>query len=63
MRILAKREANEQRRKRFLNARKRLIGLDVEGLNQQLAERDLNNEKMKETNRLEGLLYIIANFV
>ena len=52
-RINTKREANEERRKRYLNARLRLIGQDVEGLNRQLEEKKQANVDKDEIDRLE----------
>lgn len=54
LRIQSKREANEQRRKRFLDARTRLIGLDVEGLNQQVAEKQRIKDEEKTEAKLES---------
>lgn len=54
LRIKAKREANEERRKRFLNARSRLIGLDVAALDQQVAEKAQRRQREQEIARLES---------
>jgi hypothetical protein len=53
LRIKAKREANEERRKRFLNARSRLIGLDVAALDQQVAEKEERRRREQEITKLE----------
>ena len=53
MRIISRRDANEERRKRFLDARTRLIGLDVSALDKQVAEKDTAKTKEKELLRLE----------
>lgn len=55
MRIKLKREANEQRRLRLLDARKRVIGLDVDALNEQVAEKERMKSDMKEIERLESM--------
>lgn len=51
-RIRMKREANEQRAKRFIDARTRTIGVDIDGLNQQCAEKSQSNRDTQEENRL-----------
>ena len=45
---------NEERTKRFQNARARTIGIDVDSLNAQVAERQLNILKDAELARLEA---------
>lgn len=50
---MAKREANEVRRKRFLDARTRLIGLDVSALDQQVAEKEKAKQQEKDLVKLE----------
>lgn len=52
-RIKAKREANEQRRLRYLNAKVRMIGLDVQSLDQQVAEKQRIKQSEKEADRFE----------
>ena len=42
--LVAMRERGEARRDRFLNARQRTIGVDVEALNQQMAEKEARDE-------------------
>ena len=55
LRIQRKRENNEQRRLRLLDARRRVIGLDVEGLNAQVAEKGKLNCDKDELERLEKI--------
>ena len=43
-RIRLKREQNAVRRDRFLDARKRVFGLDVEALDAQVAEKAMNDQ-------------------
>lgn len=52
-RIKSKREANEQRRVRYLNAKVRLIGLDVQTLDQQVAEKQRMRQTEKDADRFE----------
>ncbi len=52
-RIKAKREANEQRRIRYLNAKARMIGLDVQSLDQQVAEKQRLKQNEKDADRFE----------
>lgn len=52
-RIAMKRAANEERRLRFLNARKRVMGIDVTALNAQVAEKAALAEAEKEADRYE----------
>ena len=52
-RIAMKRAANEERRLRFLNARKRVMGIDVAALNAQVAEKAALAEAEKEADRYE----------
>jgi RIB43A len=63
MRIISRREANEERRKRFLDARTRLIGLDVSALDAQVADKEKVKLKEKELLKLERKLeYILYDF-
>jgi len=57
-RIQMKREANEQRRLRLLDARKRVIGLDVDALNEQVAEKERMRSDQKEVERIEKLRFL-----
>lgn len=45
---------NQVRLQRFLNARQRTIGLDVQALNDQIEEKRRLKELQKDTERLEG---------
>eukprot|EP01035_Chromulina_nebulosa_P018506 gene18506-24223_t len=58
LRIQAKRQANEERRRRFLDARKRLIGQDVQALDQQVLEKQKNKAYEKDLDKLERLRII-----
>jgi len=51
--IEAKRRANEERTKRFLNARQRTLGVDVQGLDAQIAEKRRNQQNNDDNDRLE----------
>lgn len=53
-RIRMKREANERRRERFLDARLRTIGLDIVGLDAQVAEKRRNQQNDRESDKLES---------
>lgn len=55
LRIRLKREANEARRIRFLNARTRVIGLDVDALNAQVAAKNRMNAEEKDSGRNERM--------
>lgn len=50
-----KREANQARTERFLNARQRTLGLDLQALDAQVAEKKRNCQNNKESDRLERL--------
>jgi DNA polymerase III alpha subunit (gram-positive type) len=52
-RIKAKRDANEQRRLRYLNAKARMMGLDVATLDQQVAEKQRMKQNEREADRFE----------
>jgi hypothetical protein len=52
-RIKMKREANAARRERFMNARKRVMGIDVAALNAQVVEKKALVEAEKEADRYE----------
>ena len=52
-RIARKREVFEKRRENLLNARKRVIGLDVEALDAQVAEMRRNRADDKDADRFE----------
>lgn len=51
--IAYKRQQNEQRRLRIHNAKQRTIGLDIEGLNAQVAEKQRNNMRDRDLINLE----------
>ncbi len=55
--ILRMREANEQRRQRFHNARDRIIGVDVAALDAQVRERKLNVMADADLERLEAIRF------
>lgn len=48
------REANEQRRLRILNAKVRIIGLDVDALDAQVAEKRQNASNKTDNDRIES---------
>lgn len=54
--IQRKREAFEQRRLRILNAKVRIIGLDVDALDAQVAEKRQNAADKTESDRFESKL-------
>ena len=54
LRIQAKREANDKRTERFLNARMRTIGLDVQALDAQVAEKQRNQQNGVDSDKLES---------
>lgn len=54
LRIDCRRNANEERRIRFLNAPKRLIGVDSQALDYQIAETRQNRDNFKEADRMES---------
>eukprot|EP00981_Chlorochromonas_danica_P002070 scaffold420_cov169-Ochromonas_danica.AAC.30 len=54
-RVLKRREENEIRRQRYLQAKVRLIGVDVQALNQQVAEKHRLRQDEKEADRFERL--------
>lgn len=55
LRIQKKREANEARAKRFLDARQRSIGVDVAALDAQVAEKRRNQQNNDDSDRLERI--------
>jgi len=52
--IQRKREQNEQRRLRILNAKARIMGLDVQSLDQQVMEKEQQKQREKEADRFES---------
>ena len=52
-RIRLKREQNEKRKERFFDSRKRLIGVDVDALDAQVAEMQKSKADGKEADRIE----------
>ena len=62
-RIKMKREANAARRERFMNARKRVMGIDVAALNAQVAEKKALVEAEKEADRKFLFLLNIYTFI
>ncbi len=48
------REAHEQRRLRILNAKVRIIGIDVDALDAQVAEKRQNAHNKSESDRVES---------
>lgn len=57
-RIKFKREANEARRLRILDAKKRVIGLDVDALNEQVADKERMKSNQKEQEAIERLRFM-----
>jgi RIB43A len=53
-RIKARRERDEIRRERFLNARTRIMGIDAEALDKQVAEMRQAREDGKDADRVES---------
>lgn len=53
-RINMRRDANEERRIRYLNAPRRLIGIDTQALDAQVAEIRKNRHDNKEADRMES---------
>ena len=49
-----RRNADEERRMRYLNAPKRLIGIDAQALDAQVAEMRQNRDDHKEADRMES---------
>lgn len=58
--IQRKRELYEQRRVRILNAKVRLIGLDVQALNSQVEEKQRQRETEKEEDRYASKIFSIS---
>jgi hypothetical protein len=58
-RINAIRERGELRRDKFLNARQRTIGVDVDALNRQIAEKEA--QKLYETNEIKSQVSFFFN--
>jgi RIB43A len=56
MKLKFKRDANLMRNQRFLNARQRVIGVDVDALDMQVWEKKMAAESDKETARIESRL-------
>jgi hypothetical protein len=54
-RIALKRQQNELRRQRFLNSRTRIMGVDVDALDSQVAEMNKRKSDGKEAERIERL--------
>lgn len=55
-RVKARRDANEQRRIHYLNAKVRLIGLDVQALDQQVLEKQQRRSQERDTDKFESKL-------
>lgn len=55
-RIELKRQANAARTERFLDARQRTIGLDLQALDAQVAEKRRNKQNNNDSDRLERML-------
>lgn len=53
--ILRRREENEIRRQRYLQAKVRLIGVDVQALNDQVAEKQRMKQHERDTDKFERL--------
>lgn len=60
MKLKFKRDANLARNQRFLNARQRVIGVDVDALNQQVWEKQMAHENDQELARIESRTTIIT---
>ena len=57
-RIRRKWQQMEERKKRFLNVRKRTIGMDVEALDKQVEEMRLHRHNKNEDNKMDRLRYL-----
>ena len=57
-RIECKRQANAARTERFLDARQRTLGLDLQALDAQVAEKKRNQQNDNDSDRLERMLFI-----
>ena len=55
MKLAKKRADNAERNRRFLNARQRVIGVDLHALDQQCKEKQMIRDNEKELNALEKL--------
>ncbi|RYG95646.1 hypothetical protein EON65_55675 [archaeon] len=51
--ILKRREDNETRRQRYLQAKVRLIGVDVQALNAQVAEKERSRQNERDNNKYD----------
>ena len=54
-----RRNADEERRMRYLNAPKRLIGIDSQALDAQVAEMRQNRDDHKEADRMESTSHLL----
>lgn len=61
--IQRKREQNEQRRLRILNAKARIMGLDVQSLDQQVMEKEQQKQREKEADRFESKKTLEADII
>ena len=57
MKLEFKRNANAERNGRFLNARQRVIGVDVEALDRQVWEKQMSHQNDRELARIESKKY------
>ena len=55
MKLAKKRADNAERNRRFINARQRVIGVDVQALDIQCMEKQLSKDNEKELNALDKL--------
>lgn len=62
LKIQRKRDMFEERRLRILNAKVRLIGLDVQTLNEQVKEKERMRQEEKEADRFARKLLLINHF-
>lgn len=56
--IAFKRKQNEERRQRIHNAKQRTIGLDIQALDAQVAEKQRNNMRDKDVLNFESTLLV-----
>lgn len=61
LKIQRKRDMFEERRQRILNAKVRLIGLDVQTLNEQVKEKERLRQEEKEADRFARKLYLFLD--
>lgn len=61
LKIARRRQMNEERRLRILNAKVRLIGLDVQALDEQVKEKQMKKMQDRDVDRFERKSEYISN--